>query len=154
MGKEEVGLRLAGALWWFWRSQGRFRQGVQYLEAALAREGAQGATAARAKALKLAGDLANLQGDYASARALNEDSLANCRELGDEVGIGHTLNSLGHVAREQGDYEAARTLYEQSLSMKREFGDKGNIAHLLNDLGLVAQYQGDHALAGALYEQG
>jgi predicted ATPase/DNA-binding SARP family transcriptional activator len=154
MGKAEEGLRLAGALWWFWRTHGRFREGVQYLEAALAREGAQEATAARAKALNVAGDLANRQGDYKSARALNEESLANYRELGDKAGIAHSLNSLGHVAREQGDYEAARTLYEQSLAMNRELGDKGNIAHLLNDLGLVAHYQGDHALSGTLYEQG
>ena len=64
LGEAEEGLRLAGALGWFWRTQGRFREGVEYLEAALAREGAQGETLVRARALIVAGELASRQGDH------------------------------------------------------------------------------------------
>jgi predicted ATPase/DNA-binding SARP family transcriptional activator len=47
----EAGLRLAGALWWFWRRRGRYSEGRGYLEQALAR--AQERTLARAKALNV-----------------------------------------------------------------------------------------------------
>jgi predicted ATPase/DNA-binding SARP family transcriptional activator len=154
IGQAEDGMRLAGALWWYWRMQGRFREGIQNLNAALAREEAQKATAARAKALMAAGDLARLQRDYKSARALHSESLAISRELGDKANIAHSLNSLGNVAREQCDYEAARTLYEQALAINRELGNKREIVDLLNDLGLVSHYLGDYASAMPLYEQG
>lgn len=153
-GKAEDGLRLAGALWWFWGTQGRFREGVAYLEAALAREGAQEETLVRAKALNVAGHLANRQGDFASARVLNEESLVIYRELRDRQGIAHSLNGLGLVAGMQGDYGRARAYHEESLSIRQEIGDKYGIAISLNNLGTVAREQGDYDAARMLYEQG
>ncbi|HLK56535.1 MAG TPA: tetratricopeptide repeat protein, partial [Chthonomonadaceae bacterium] len=154
IGKAEEGMRLAGALWWFWGTQGRLREGVGYLEAALAREGAQGETLVRAKALNVAGDLANRQGDFASARALNEQSLAIYRELRDRRGIAHSLNGLGLVAGMQGDYRRAQAYHEESLSLRREIGDRYGIAISLNNLGTVSREQGDYDAARMLYEQG
>jgi predicted ATPase/DNA-binding SARP family transcriptional activator len=154
IGKAEEGMRLAGALWWFWGTQGRFREGVGYLEAALAREGAQGKTLVRAKALNVAGDLANRQGDFASARALNEQSLAIYRDLRDRRGIAHSLTGLGLVAGMQGDYAGAWAYHEESLSIRREIGDRYGIAISLNNLGTVSREQGDYDAARMLYEQG
>jgi predicted ATPase/DNA-binding SARP family transcriptional activator len=58
----ELGLRLAGAIWWFWYWRGHYSEGQRWLQVALGNEG--GATAiARAKALGGVGWLANRQGD-------------------------------------------------------------------------------------------
>jgi predicted ATPase/DNA-binding SARP family transcriptional activator len=152
-GKAEEGLRLAGALWWYWRARGRFREGVECLEAALAREGAQAETPVRARTLNLAGDLANCRGDFASARALNAESLAIYRKLGDRRGIAHSLNGLGLVAGAQGDYRQARTYHEESLALRREIGDRQEVAISLNNLGLVAREQSDYEAARSFYEQ-
>jgi predicted ATPase len=46
----ELGLRLAGAIWWFWHRRGHLREGLRWLEEGLAKEGGASAIA-RAKAL-------------------------------------------------------------------------------------------------------
>jgi hypothetical protein len=46
--------------------------------------------------------LAYQQGDYAAARALDEESLAIQRQSGDRKGIAASLNNPGLVARDQG----------------------------------------------------
>jgi predicted ATPase/DNA-binding SARP family transcriptional activator len=147
------GLRLAGALYRFWQVRGEFNEGRAYLGRALEREGAQGATLARSKALNGAGDLAYCQGDYASARALNEEGLTIQHALGDKGGIAISLNNLGSVDLVQGDYASARTQFEESLTMSRELGDRGCIAISLNGLGNAAYSQHDFDTARTLFEQ-
>jgi tetratricopeptide (TPR) repeat protein len=148
----DLGLRLAGALWRFWSVRGYLSEGRQWLEAALAGEGAA-APEARAQALYGAGNLASSQGDHARSVALHEKALALWRELGNRQGIAGSLNSLGNVAYQQGDYMQAAALYEESLALKRELGDKWSIAAALNNLGAVASEQGDYARAAALLEE-
>ena len=63
-GEIEVGLRLVGALWWFWNLRDHLSEGFARAEAMLAHAEASDRTAARAKALTSAGALAWLQGDY------------------------------------------------------------------------------------------
>jgi predicted ATPase len=46
----ELGVRLAGAIWWFWHRHGHLSKGIRWLEAGLAEEGGTSATA-RVKAL-------------------------------------------------------------------------------------------------------
>jgi predicted ATPase len=150
----QAGLRLAGALHRFWFVRGDFSEGRAYLARALEREGAaQAATLARAKALNAAGDLAYRQGDYALARALNEEGLTIYRASEDRGGAAVSLNHLGSVAYIQGDYAAARTLYEESLAIRRELGDRGGIAVSLNHLGLVAHSQGDLVTARVYFDE-
>jgi non-specific serine/threonine protein kinase len=149
----QAGLRLAGTLYRFWQLRGDFSEGRGYLGKALAREGAQEATVARAKALNGAGGLAFSQGDYTSASALYEQALMLQRELGDQAGIALSLIGLGNVAHSQGNQEAARTLYEESLAIRRELGDRWGIANSLSNLGSVAYSLRDYGVARALYEE-
>jgi predicted ATPase/DNA-binding SARP family transcriptional activator len=149
----ETDLRLAGALYSFWYTRGYWSEGREHLGRVLGQEATQIRTTARAKALHEAGALAYSQGDYAAARALNEESLSLFRELEDRGGIASSLNSLGNVAYDQGDYASARALHEESLSIRRELGDRQGIAWSLNSLGNIAHPQGDYAAARALYEE-
>lgn len=149
----EMGLRLAGALLPFWQVRGYWEEGRTWYETILSRVEAQEPTQARGKSLLGAGALADLQGDYDSARALFLESLPLWEALEDKRGIAIALNSLGTVAWHQGDYDSARTFYESSLAMKREEGDLRGIANALNNLGLVAWNQRDYDSARAFYEE-
>ena len=154
----EAGLRLAGSLWRFWRMRGHLSEGRQWLsrtlEAGEEQEAAQTATlAAQARALNGAGNLADLQGDYAEARALFEESLILWRQLGNPEGIAGSLGNLGGSAARHGDYGAARLLYEESLTVFRGLGDQERIAALLNNLSSLAFWQGDYAASRALQEE-
>jgi predicted ATPase/DNA-binding SARP family transcriptional activator len=149
----EAGLRMAGALWQFWNIRGHLSEGRQWLSAVLSRAAVPDHRNARADALNGAGRLAWMQGDYTAARALHEESLAICRELGDKSGLAASLTGLVYVVVEQGDYAAARALQGESLAICRELGDKPGVALSLVGLGYVAWLRGDYAAARTLHEE-
>jgi predicted ATPase len=144
-----TGLRLAGALWEFWASQGHVAEGRDHLEKLLRLPGAEARTLARAKALACVGILADFQGDFAAARALHEEGLAIRRALGDQWGVAFSLTAMGFVAQHQGDYGAARLLQEESLSIWRALGNELGVAWSLNSLADVAGHEGDFAGASS-----
>ena len=108
---------------------------------------------ARAHALKGAGTVATWQGDYATARQLNEESLAIRRALGDTPGVATLLNNLGIIARFQRDLVGARQMNEESLALFREMGDRWAVGQLLNNQACVASDQGDYAEARKLLQE-
>ena len=135
-GQAAPGLRLAAALWPFWRSRGRHREGRAWLEAALALPGAAARTPARAAALCVAGSLAGALGDGAAARARLEASVALWRELGDARGLGRALAQLGFATTPR-DAAAARALVEEAVALARAAGDRSGLAYALRILGNV-----------------
>jgi len=152
---EWAGLRLAGALGWFWFVRGHLREGRQWLERALAADGASEA-AARAKALVHLGVLAIHDFDYPAARPALEESLALSRQIGDERGIAFALFRLGLVARQEGNDRGARCLWEESLRISSGHGKEWGIVRfiVLTQLGDLLLTTGECAQAIALYEEG
>ena len=51
-------------------------------------------------------------GDLAIARALTQESIDMCRDLGVRTGFLNSLIRLGQLIRGQGDYSAARSVFE------------------------------------------
>jgi predicted ATPase len=153
----ELGLRLAGALVWFWLVRGYVGEGYRSLEAALAASDrvtlSTLATSARAKALGGAGHLAQYLGDYARSIALLEESVALFREAGDESGIAWSVGMLGEVARNRGSFEQAAALLEESLALARQIGDRWTMYHVLYRLGEMARNRGEYDRAATLYEE-
>ena len=147
----EAGLHFASALWWFWHVRGHFTEGREWLASTLA--AVPTPTTLRARALQAAGALARNQGDYATARALSEESLAIKRELGDKQGIAASLNNLATLALSQGDFAAAGPFYAESLEIERELGNRQGITATLIGLANVALEQGDYTAARNLYEE-
>jgi predicted ATPase/DNA-binding SARP family transcriptional activator len=147
----EIGLRLGGALWWFWMERGNLTEGRGCLSALLALpEPVPGRhTPARALAQYCAGLLAHYQSDYPGARRHLEESLQIWRECGGDWGIAAVLNLLGAVARAQGAYAQARTAYQESLIIHQQYNTPENVAVALNSLAAVAQDQGDAVSARA-----
>jgi predicted ATPase len=148
----ELGLRLAGALWRFWRMRGHLSEGRRWLAALLEASPAT-PTGARAEALRGAGVLAFHQGDVTPAAALCEESLLLFTQLGDAAGRAGALSSLGNARREQGEYARATALYEESLALYRKLEDALGVAVVLNNLGYTAKWQGELEHAGALYRE-
>ena len=69
-GEAESGLRLVGALWWFWYTRGYFSEGRAWLAQALARDDTAAPGEARARALQGAGVLAFAEGKRGRALLL------------------------------------------------------------------------------------
>ncbi|MCL4258408.1 MAG: tetratricopeptide repeat protein [Anaerolineales bacterium] len=151
-GTSEGGLRLAGALWQFWEMRSHLSEGRAWLKDLLpTSSGASGLL--RARALKGAGVLAYLQGDYQQAITFLEESLTLFQDLHDNVGVAHILRRLGLAAWFQGDQNTARTQLEASVALFRTIPHPWGIADALHWLGHVVLDQGDVATAHALFEE-
>jgi tetratricopeptide (TPR) repeat protein len=148
-----LGLRLAGALWSFWHTQGHIAEGRSWLERALALPVAATPLRARAVALQGAGNIAWSQGDLAAARAFAEQSTMAWREVGDRYGLADAQFLLGRVLTEQGGLAEARALLDESMALARELGDPRLLGWAFSDLGIVNLRQGDHVTARACFEE-
>jgi non-specific serine/threonine protein kinase len=148
------GLRLAGAISWFWLVRGYLAEGRGWLSPLLAAAPEDQDAAARARALRGAGRLAVHQGDHSAAKALRQEGLAIWKRLGHREGIVQSLASLGTIAQMQGDYAAAQALFKEALAMRRELGDRHGILRSLISLGHSAVEQGNYADARVLLEEG
>lgn len=149
----EIGLRIAGAVSLFWEIHSYFNEGRTWLRTLLSRSAAMEPTAARAKALNAAGDLALNVYDIASARLLFEESLAIRQALGDTNSRAYALKGLGEVARLQGNSTQAEALFHKSLPLFRELGEAVSMAWVLIGLGNLALYRGDIVAARAYHEE-
>ncbi len=148
----EMGLRLGGALRYFWRIHGHISEGRNFLERALAaREGSEASV--QAKALIAAANLAFIQSDYDRMETLCKQSLALYRELEDQPGIQQSIYLLGNVAWTRGDTAAARSLLAESLALARAIDDEERAAWSLFVQGLLESSQGEYARARALFEE-
>src|SRR5512141_2836997 len=78
-----LGLRLAGALWWFWEVRGYHTQGRRWLAGALAQPDG-GSPLARVTALNRLAYLAQRQDDYVAARTYLAESLPLRQALRDK----------------------------------------------------------------------
>src|SRR5207248_9426859 len=123
----ETSLRLAGALGWFWWVRGHFGEGQRWLESALV-QGRGVSPVVRAKALAALGVLLSVQGDYARAISLMEESLTLNRGVDDPRAKARTLLWLGRALEYQGETGRAVALSEEALALSRELGDAWLIA--------------------------
>jgi predicted ATPase/class 3 adenylate cyclase len=148
----ETGLRLSGALWWFWYLRGHWSEGCRWLTSALAQN--PGAPAApRAKALIGVATLAHFQGDLKQAISAGREGLRLWREVGDQWGTGYALLMLGVMAEDRGDYDAAVPLLEGALRLFQDLEYPALTALTLHHLGVVAQGQRTFERATALLKE-
>jgi predicted ATPase/DNA-binding CsgD family transcriptional regulator len=153
-GEAELALRFCGALGWFWYLRGYWSEGRRWLQGALGLAQASSSTAARAKALYGAGNLAYYQDDYAIARALWQEGVNIYRSLGIHKAYANALGDLGVLTHVQGDLAAARPLLEESERLCRISGRTWELAWLLRKLGYLASREGDLAWAATYAREG
>jgi predicted ATPase len=149
----EAGLRLAGALAFYWYLRGALHEGRTWLEALLAHSTSSDRSVARGLALYGVGLLAWFAGDFAAAATQEEEALSIAQEVGDKHVIAYAGLTLGLIRLRQEDSEAARCLFAESHSLFRELGDAWGEALVLFILGYAASYIGDLATARAQLEE-
>jgi predicted ATPase len=115
-------LRLAAALWRFWDLKGHLIEGRRYLERALRAD--ERPTAARAKALSGAADMALTCGDVATGRLRAEEALELFRTLGDDWGTAFSLLMFAYGIGQEGDWPRAQQLFGESVQRFRDLGDE------------------------------
>ena len=151
-GEIELGLRLAGALWWFWNLRCHWREGRRWYEEGLQRAG-KVPQLVRAKALLGAGVLMYKLGDHELSAERIESSLDLYRQAGGRQGAATCLGFLGTIALDLGDLERAEALLEESLTLARESGSRWDICITLGELSYVASVRGDLERAKILAEE-
>ena len=147
-------MQLSGALWWYWVNRGSFSEGRAFLAAALSLPQSGKRTAARARALCAASELALRQGNYQVATALLEESVASYREVGDTRGLAQAVLNLGLSIASAQRLAEARALIEQSMALAHEMDDPWLLGHAQDSLARLAWKQGDLETTRVLAEQG
>src|SRR5215211_4510381 len=154
-GESELAARLGWALWLFWGIRTHLAEGRRSMERALSARGSVAMTvSARAKALFVAGMMANYQGDHVSAEPLVQESLRLFKELEDNVGKAYALSNAGYVALGRGRYQQAIAVIEEAAHLFLEEGEKWGAAIELGFLAVAWRNQGDHERARRLAERG
>ena len=151
-GERELGIRLAGALWYPMFIHGHWSEIGGWLERTLSKsEGAPDSL--RVKALLGAGPIAFNQGDIGRMVDLSEEGLSLARELGSKEYIVVSLALLGFGKFYQGDHGEGMRLIEESLTLGRELEDKWYAANSLHLPGSIALDTGDYSRARELFEE-
>jgi tetratricopeptide (TPR) repeat protein len=147
-----IGMRLAGALEWFWMIHSHFSEGRIWLDDMLDRPNAA-VPAAHAKALQAAGAMAANQGEFARSNILHEESLALYRGLGDAAGTAEALLWLGRAKVWQGAYAQAHSLLAEGLAMFQVQQNTWMIMWALQSLGDMAFNNAEVPQAHAYFQE-
>lgn len=150
------GLRLAGAMGWFWWMRGYCGEGRLWIETFLemaAQRDIGVSDQVSARALLGGGMLALGQGDLTRSTALLEESLTTYRRHGDSAGIAAASAALSCASRAGGDDGRAQELSEEALRVSRGLGDDRSMAISFSTLGHIARRNGDLPQAITLFRE-
>jgi predicted ATPase/class 3 adenylate cyclase len=150
-GSAEVGLRLAAALWRFWRLH-HLTEGSRTLETILG-VGKTGSTSLRTRTLLGASRLAMDEGDLERTLARADEALVAARALGAAREIAAATENLGLMMIVTGSTARALTLLEDSVARFRALGDRVGTADALNNLANALLAVGETGRAAELGEQ-
>ncbi|HJT58245.1 MAG TPA: adenylate/guanylate cyclase domain-containing protein [Ktedonobacteraceae bacterium] len=146
-------LRFCTALSWFWSIRGYSREGLHFLEQALAL-GKSLSAPVKARAFTMAADLAFLLDDTERTEELAGESLHLFRELGDKAGMADALFLLGGgCAWARGQYTRARSQLKEATSLYQELGEQWKYGRCLTQLARISTVQGEYESAQELLEQ-
>jgi non-specific serine/threonine protein kinase len=133
----ESELDLVTALWRYWIARGHLREGLERIEAALARTRTDDSLLL-GRAFEGAGTLALWLREYERAIHWFERALEVARAAGDRDRAAAQLAFLGMVAHARGDHTRARSLAEEALAEARRAGARWATAMSLRNLMLFA----------------
>jgi predicted ATPase/DNA-binding SARP family transcriptional activator len=147
--RAEVGLQMAGSLWWFWYSRGHAEEGGDWLERALAFSVNQTPDlVTRAKALSKLGhlkiNLARIQEGVALSQTLGAEG---------KVSLAFGLWVMGAWSYFYADFAQSKSFEEESLRLFREIGYRWGICESLTWLGAALTRLGNQQQATPLFEE-
>ena len=133
-GEVETGLRLAGALYWFWFLRNHVAEGRTWFERARA-AGREPAIAAGKAALG-AGMLAWRASEFATSKIYCEEALERFAAGNDRWGKALVVHQLGHLAEDlEHDGERSIAILADSLAQFEAIGDAWGVAFSQRCLG-------------------
>ncbi|QSE80871.1 ATP-binding protein [Rhodococcus koreensis] len=139
-----AGLRMAAALYPYWRVRGRLREGMRWLAQLLAVQGGT-ADVERIKALYVLSVLSGLNGDPDASALYAERGAAMAAQLGDRLGGALMADAAGWHALFTGESVTACEYFESSLPVFREDGNPLYLMWSLLGLALACDAAGDRA---------
>ena len=148
-----TGLRLAGALTWYWYLRGNLQEGRTFLERFLVQNGQTDSSVARGKALYGASLLTLTQGDIEMASHEAKESVSLFRGQADLYWLALALARLGDIQVSQGKLQAARSSLEESRHLFEEQDLPFLEAFVLRYLGQAALANHDLMEAKTLFGQ-
>lgn len=151
-GEFDLALRLAGALWMFWRWAGMFAEARAWLEAALA-GGVGSALEVRCQGLWGAGWLAYHQGDYRRSGEVGAQMLSELSEDGHELERRNAHTLIGNAALAEGRHDDAIEALSQAVALTRSPEMTWHQATSLLNLGTAQMRAGQVAAARELFER-
>lgn len=135
----QLGLRLAGTAFWFWKPRSYWREGLDWLKSSLARASTPRRTSGRAKALVAAGNLGLEPYAAEPVDAWLEESLGIWREVDDKWWISFTFLCMGWHRILMNDAGSSRPIFEESVAFAREAQDAWILGYALRGLGAALE---------------
>jgi non-specific serine/threonine protein kinase len=133
-GDVETGLRLAGALYWFWFLRNHVAEGRTWFERA--RAGGREPAAAAGKAALGAALLGWRVGEFKKSKVYCEEALERFAACNDRWGMAVVAHQLAHLAEDMDhDPEQGMAFLADSLAQFEEIGDAWGIAFSQRCLG-------------------
>ena len=148
----ELAFRLAIALEQFWVMNDPL-EGVGRLKALL-EHGQRVPQLLRARALRVYAESSYVAGDFETSEQLQEESLREFKELGDEPGIAIGLHRLAVGATMEGDLARSRELLDECLAICRTRPNRKLVADTFVKLGSIEWREGDPERALELWTEG
>ena len=159
-GEPELGMRLAGAMWRFWKNTFRFSAGVRWLSRFEA--GTDVDKIVRAKVMLGLGTLESYTDSPGEAGELLEGAIEIYREL-DEQGVepeqlrhgypSAVISLATNIWQYERDFERATELWSEALEIARRIGDLTGASLALGNLAEAAANAGDIEKARAGYTE-
>ncbi len=137
----DLGLRLASALGLFWYTRSHLHEGRMYLTSLLDRSDSFNNQTAKMHALYWTGRMAQLQGDYTSARIYYGQSLRLAIVLDDKFSLADAYFGMGEADWATGDYNKTFEQYEKSLELHRANYNDWASAIVLNAMAMALWFQ-------------
>jgi predicted ATPase/DNA-binding SARP family transcriptional activator len=150
-GHAEPGIQIVTRMYAYWRFRSGFATGRRYIHAFLQIPVTD--QPLRCTLLRLGGEFAERQGDFAEAQSLLAECVRTAREIGDEEVLQVGLNALGNLVIRIQEPPAAFPYYEEALALARKFGDPFRQVMPLINLGDIVLEIGKDAEAQPYYEE-
>jgi predicted ATPase/class 3 adenylate cyclase/DNA-binding CsgD family transcriptional regulator len=150
----ELALQIASSLQPLWLTRGRLREGLSWMDAALADLGAVDCEVAPAVLARTLADAALLDGwvGVPERRDQANEALAIARQLHDPSLLVRALTACCGTAAF--NPEQAATYFAEAIELARALGDKWRLSQLLGFQAYVAMMAGDAIAAHAAGEEG
>ena len=146
VGEFDLALRLAGALWMFWRWAGLFAEGRAWLDAALA-GGTESTVDVRCQGLWGAGWLAYHQGDYRRTGEVGAQMLSELGKSGHDLQRRNAYTLVGNAALAEGRHQDAIGALSEALVLAQSRDVAWHEATSFLNLGTARMHAGQVAAA-------